>query len=185
MAWGQVGQQPAQFLARPIDVHPGGRFRAPQGMADLFIGQFQQVSHHHGRRLPARKAQQGAGDGLAQFLSLQRFLHRAVFRAGRRDPPAASPAIPAAIAPEHVAGAVHADSQHQHLGAGVSPIRARRFQMMVSDSCSAVFGVLGRPRDPPDQSQHLVLDRPDQRVVSRWFAVQIGTSELTGTAAIT
>jgi len=48
-----------------------------------------------------------------------------------------------------------------------------------------VFSVLGHSRYPPDRPQHLVLDRPDQSVVVRWFGVQTDTSALTFVATIT
>ncbi len=38
----------------------------------------------------------------------------------------------------------------------------------------SILRVFGNASDPPDRPQHLVFDRPDQRVITRLFSVQIG-----------
>ena len=73
-----MGQRPAQFLVRPVDMHAGGSFGASQGIANLFIGQFQKVSHRHRHCLPTRKSQKGAGNIVTQFPPVYLLLDGAV-----------------------------------------------------------------------------------------------------------
>jgi hypothetical protein len=48
-----------------------------------------------------------------------------------------------------------------------------------------ILGILGDSRDPPDRSQHLLLDRLDESVESRSIGVQMDTSVFDLITAIT
>ena len=86
--------------------------------------------------------------------------------------------------PEHVARTVDAYPQHECPGAGVPQDSLSSLPNNRQRLLQRIFGVLGDPRDPPDRPQHLVLDRPDQRVVTR-SATQMSPSVRAFAAIIT
>jgi len=166
-------------------MHTGGGFGASQGIADLFVGKSQKVSHRHRRRLATWKSHQGAGNVVAQFPALQPFVNRTVLRMKRVGiDQSRFPRATTQSRPKHVARAINAYPQNQSPRAWMPrdpcpalPYDRQRF-------LQGVFGVLGNPCDPPDRPQHLVLDRANQGVIARWCGVQMDTSALTLVAAI-
>lgn len=174
-------QQLAQFLAGSADMHSGGGWRASQGVPNLFVRQFQKVPHDDRCSLPIRKTRKGPGNIVAQFLSVQTLPDGTVLRAKAVSiDHGLFPRSATHSRPEHVAGTVHAYSQDDRPGTWVprdpcpaSPNDAQRF-------LQRIFGVLGHASDPPDRPQHLIVDRPDEGIVTRRFGVQMDTSPLVG-----